>query len=111
MVSIAKKHQDKGFNVVAGFISPYKHHRRWGRECLNNYIEVFVDAPINVCEARDPKGMYKQARAGEIRSFTGISDKYEIPKNPEIHLKTDQMSVNECVEKIIDYLKDNNYIN
>ena len=110
VIDLARNYQEKGFMLIASFISPCKIHREWGRNKLENYIEVFIDAPLNICETRDPKGMYKKARAGEIKSFTGISDKYEIPKNPDIHLKTDQMSVDECVKKVKDYLRDNNYI-
>ena len=94
---------------MAGFISPYKEHRKWGREKLDNYIEVYVNSPLEVCEARDPKGMYKKARAGEIEFFTGVSDVYEEPDNPDIHLKTDQMSIADCVIKIMRYLKDNKF--
>lgn len=104
-VEIAKKYQDQGVNVIASFIAPYQKHRRWGRERLENYIEVYVDSPLEVCEARDPKGMYKKARAGEIEFFTGITDGYEEPENPDIHLKTDLMSVEECVEEVLKFLK------
>lgn len=104
-VEIAKKYQDQGVNVIASFITPYQKHRRWGRERLENYIEVYVDSPLEVCEARDPKGMYKKARAGEIEFFTGITDGYEEPENPDIHLKTGRMSVEECVEEVLKFLK------
>lgn len=109
-VEIAKNYQKQGFNVIASFISPYKEHRNWGRERLENYIEVFIDTPLEVCELRDPKGMYKKARAGEIEYFTGVTDRYEEPKNPDIHLKTDLMPVEECVEKVLKYLKDKKFI-
>lgn len=68
------------------------------------FIEVFVDIPLEEAEKRDPKGLYKKARAGEIKEFTGISAPYEAPENPEITIRTDQLSVEECVRKIVDYL-------
>jgi len=69
------------------------------------FIEVFVDVPIEVAEARDPKGLYKKARAGELKEFTGISAPYEAPEKPEIHIRSDQLSVEECVVKIMEYLQ------
>jgi adenylylsulfate kinase len=68
------------------------------------FIEVFVDVPLEVAEKRDPKGLYRKARAGEIKEFTGISAPYEPPESPEITIRTDQLSVEECVRKIVDYL-------
>lgn len=96
--------------VIASFISPYRKQRQELRDMVTNYIEIFVDAPLAVCEARDPKGMYKKARAGEIKLFTGIDDPYEAPENPEIHVKTDELSVEECAEMILKYLRENNFI-
>ena len=69
------------------------------------FIEVFVDIPVSVAEQRDPKGLYKKARAGEIPNFTGISAPYEEPEKAEIHLRTDKLSVEECVQKIVEYLE------
>lgn len=103
-IELAKKYQNKGVSVIASFISPYKEHRRWGRERLDNYIEVFIDTPLEICEARDPKGMYKKARAGEIEFFTGITDPYEAPENPDLHFKTEEMGIEECAEEILKYL-------
>jgi len=100
-----------GVGVIASFISPYIQQRHELKRKTKNLIEVFVDTPLEVCEKRDTKGLYKKARAGEIKFFTGISDPYEKPKNPDIHLKTDQMSVEECVNKVIDYLKNKKLIN
>jgi len=107
-IDLAKKYQDKGYIIIASFFSPYKRHREWGREKFNNYIEVFVNSPLAVCEARDSKGIYKKARAGEMEYFTSISaisDIYEEPDNPEIELKTNLKSVEECVEEVMEYLK------
>ena len=75
-----------------------------------DFVEVFVNTPLEVCEARDVKGLYKKARAGEIKNFTGIDDPYEAPLTPEVHLHTDSMSVEEEVNLILNYLKDNKII-
>lgn len=107
-VDLCRKYQDNGKIVVAGFISPYKYHRQWGRERLDNFVEIFVDASLEVCEKRDVKGMYKKARQGEFKNFTGISDVYEEPENPEIHLKTGELNVYDCVNKVMNYLKRKN---
>jgi adenylyl-sulfate kinase len=104
-VDLARKYQDNGYSVIASFISPYRHHRQWGREKLNNFVEVFVDTPLKICEARDPKGLYQKARRGEIKHFTGIDDPYELPQNPEIHIKTNPVSSDQCLEQIWEYLK------
>ena len=76
----------------------------------DSFIEVFVDCPLEVCEQRDPKGAYKKARQGIIKEFTGIDAPYEAPEKPEIHLRTDKVSVEECVEVIISYLTGHKYI-
>ena len=91
--------------VIASFITPYRQQREDLRENVKNYIEVFVNAPLEVCEERDPKGMYKKARAGEIQNFTGISDPYDKPDEPDIELKTDCQSPEECLQKVIEYLE------
>lgn len=99
-------------NLVA-FISPYRSDRQVARELSagdGTFIEVFVDCPVEVCEQRDPKGIYKKAREGIIKEFTGISAPYEEPESPEIHLHTDKSSMEECVQRIIDYLIENRYI-
>ena len=82
---------DAGLIVLACFISPFKAEREMARKLLNKgeFIEVFVDASLETCEFRDPKGLYKKARAGKISNFTGIGSKYESPKDPEIHLNSD----------------------
>lgn len=105
-IELAKGYQNKGFIVIASFISPYREHRDWGRDRLDNFIEVFIDAPLEVCESRDPKGMYKKARIGEIKVFTGVSDPYEEPDNPDIHLKTNDMRAEDCAGEIVKYLID-----
>lgn len=107
---VVKLLSNNGIGVIASFISPYREQRKELKDKIENFIEVFVDTPLEICEKRDAKGLYKKARAGEIKNFTGISDPYEKPKNPDIHLETDKMSVEESVKMVIKYLKKNNYI-
>jgi len=107
-VDLAKKYQEEGYSVVASFISPYRRHRELARKELNNFIEIFVDTPLEVCENRDPKGLYKKARLGEIQRFTGVDDPYEKPEKPDIHIKTNPNSVKECVRKVREYLANKN---
>lgn len=109
---VAKLFVDSGLIVLTAFISPFQKDRDLVREMVEDreFIEVYVDTPLEVCEQRDPKGLYKKARAGEIPNFTGISSPYEPPKNPEIHIKNDKISVEDCVEKVVEYLKEYKYI-
>lgn len=90
--------------VVASFISPYREARAFVRSQCNNFIEVYVSTPLEECERRDPKGLYKKARDGEILNFTGISDPYEPPENPEIEIDTTGISVEDAVNRILAYL-------
>lgn len=108
--NLAAKLEKNGNIVIASFISPYVRQRQELREKMNNFIEVFVDAPLQVCESRDPKGMYKKARAGEIKDFTGVDDPYESPENPEIHIKSGEESLDESAEKVIKYLENKELI-
>jgi bifunctional enzyme CysN/CysC len=105
---VAKLMADAGTVVITAFISPYRMDRRRAREIAlegnAEFIEVFVDAPLQVCEARDPKNLYKKARAGQIREFTGIDAPYEAPDDPEIVVHTDQQSVDESVATILEQL-------
>ena len=105
---VAKLFADAGMIVLTSFISPYRKDRDRARSLLNpgDFIEIYVNAPLDVCEDRDPKGLYKKARAGEIPEFTGISAPYEPPLEPELEIRTDALSVEESAEKIIDYLKE-----
>ncbi len=115
MVQVAKLFADSSTIALTSFISPYIADRTIARDLHANasqggddpipFIEVFVDIPVEVAEKRDPKGLYKKARAGEIPNFTGISAPYEAPETPEIHLRTDQLSVEESVVEIVNYLK------
>ncbi len=108
---VAKLFSDAGTISLSSFISPYKNDRddvRALHEAADiQFVEVFVDCALSVAEERDPKGLYKKARAGEIKNFTGIDDPYEVPINPEIHLRTDVMTLEEEVNIIIDYLVQN----
>jgi bifunctional enzyme CysN/CysC len=104
---VAKLLMDAGVLVITAFISPYRDDRRLARSLVNegDFVEVYVNAPVEICEQRDPKGLYKKARAGQIQQFTGISAPYEPPENAEVVVHTDQQSVGESVAHIIDYLK------
>jgi len=99
---------DAGTVVITAFISPYRIDRRRAREIAlegnAEFIEVFVDAPLEVCEQRDPKKLYQKARAGEIRQFTGIDAPYEAPEDPEIVVRTDRQTVDESVATIMEQL-------
>jgi bifunctional enzyme CysN/CysC len=105
---VAKLMADSGTVVITAFISPYRMDRSRAREIAlegnAEFIEVFVDAPLEVCEARDPKNLYKKARAGQIREFTGIDAPYEAPEDPEIVVRTDQQTVDESVAAILEQL-------
>ena len=111
---IAKLFVDSGTIALSSFISPYRDDRDKVRQLHNeasvDFIEVFVDCSLEEAEKRDPKGLYKKARAGEIKNFTGIDDPYEAPENPEIHLHTDQTTLDEEVEMIIHYLESNGFL-
>ncbi|KAG5716766.1 Adenylyl-sulfate kinase [Termitomyces sp. T112] len=111
---VSKLFADSACVVVTAFISPYLVDRALARDLHVKsgipFVEVFVDAPLHVVEARDPKGLYKKARTGEIKDFTGVSAPYEAPEDPEIHIKTDEMDIIESVRIITEYLLANNYI-
>jgi len=112
---VAKLFADSATIAITSFISPYRADRQVARELHSQasqtkddpipFVEVYVDVPIEVAEKRDPKGLYKKARAGEIKEFTGISAPYEEPVEPEIHIRTDQQSVEECVAHIVEWLQ------
>ncbi|MCS5585147.1 adenylyl-sulfate kinase [Marinobacter sp.] len=103
---VSKLFADAGLVVLSAFISPFSSDRRMVRNLFpaGEFIEVFMDTPIETCEQRDPKGMYRKARSGKIKHFTGIDSPYEAPERPEVRLDTSTMSVNECVEALIAYL-------
>jgi len=106
----SKLFAEAGAIVIAGLISPYAADRQFAREVHENaslpFMEVFVDAPLSTVEERDPKGLYKKARAGKIKGFTGIDAPYERPPHPEVHLRTDHLSVVQSVNAILAKLDD-----
>lgn len=108
---VAKLFTDCGIINMTAFISPYRQDRDNVRSIFSegDFIEIYVDCPLTVCEERDPKSMYKKARAGLIQQFTGIDAPYEAPRHPEIELATDQLSVTNCVAQILSYLDAHGY--
>lgn len=97
--------------VLVSVISPYRVIREELKAQIGDFIEVYVNAPLEVCEQRDVKGLYKKARVGDIKNFTGIDDLYEIPLKPDVECKTDQESIAESANKILDKLEELGYIN
>ena len=103
---IGKLFIDAGLITLACFISPLKSDRAGVRKALGeDFIEIFVDCPLEECEIRDPKNLYKKVRLGEIKQFTGITSPYEKPENPEIVVNTKEQTLDQCVDKILNYLK------
>ena len=100
---VAKLFNDAGVIAMTAFISPYRTDRDNARDLLDagRFVEVFVDCPLEVCEARDTKGLYQKARAGEIKEFTGISAPYEVPVQPELTVNTSELTLEECTERVI----------
>jgi adenylylsulfate kinase len=113
IAEVSRLLQDAGLIVLTAFISPFREDRKKAREIVNpgDFIEVFLKCPLPECERRDPKGIYKRAKRGDIKEFTGISSPYEEPEGPEIILETDKTSPSACVEKILPYLFENGYFN
>jgi len=107
---VAKLLTRNGVAVLATFVSPYREQREKARKEIGNFVEIYTRCPVEVCMRRDVKGMYKKARAGEIKEFTGVSDPYEEPLHPELILDTDKESVDEGVQKVLDTLKKLGYI-
>jgi len=111
---VSRLFADSSCIAIAAFISPYKADRALARDlhvkANLGFVEVFVDAPLHVVEQRDPKGLYKKARAGEIKDFTGISAPYEAPENPELHIRTDESDIRESVRLITEYLSSKGFI-
>lgn len=113
-IQVAKLFADSTTIALTSFISPYKADRQIARDLHADtkntdsplpFIEVFVDVPIEEAEKRDPKGLYKKAKAGEIKEFTGISAPYEAPEKPEVHIRSEKTSVEEAVVQITEYLE------
>ena len=110
---VAKLFIESGTIVITAFISPFQEDRDSVRALVEDgeFIEVFIDTPLEVCESRDPKGLYQKARNGDIPNFTGISSPYETPANAELLIKTDELDIEASVEKIVDYLEKKGYLN
>ena len=110
---VSKLFNDAGLIVLTAFISPFISDRELVRKLFDKgkFLEVFIDSSLDVCEKRDPKGMYKKARTGEIKNFTGISSPYEPPVNAEIHVVNNDVSLDDVSNQIIKYLVENKYIN
>lgn len=109
---VSKLFVDAGIIVLSAFISPFASDRALVRALFSDveFIEIFVDTPLEECEKRDPKGLYKKARGGEIQLFTGIDSAYEAPSAPEVHLHFDGQPPGEMAQEIIRFLNDNNYL-
>ena len=109
---VAKLFNDSGVIVLTAFISPYREDRDAVRAILpeGRFVEVFVDCPVEECERRDVKGLYQKARAGKIPEFTGISAPYEAPVNPEIVLRTAELAVEECVDRVLRELVNRSWV-
>lgn len=109
---VSKLFVDSGTIVLTAFISPFVKDREIVRDLVEDaeFIEIFVDTPLEICESRDPKGLYKKAREGEIKNFTGIDSPYEKPINPNIHVENSEEGIDESVDKIVSYLQKNGYL-
>ncbi len=110
---VAKLFADSGCLVLTAFISPYRSDRDRVRETMiyaRDLVEIHVSCPLETCESRDPKGLYKKARAGEIPEFTGISAPYEEPLAPELVVQTGELGVEECAGQVVEYLRENGYL-
>lgn len=109
---VSKLMVDAGLITITAFISPYREDRDNVRAMLddNEFIEIYTQCSVEECERRDPKGLYKKARTGEIPEFTGISAPYEEPRNPEITIDTEQLDVKDAVRQILNYLEEHQYI-
>ena len=103
IAEVSKLMVDAGLVVLSAFISPFEADRNQVRAIVGheNYTEIFVNTPLEICEQRDVKGLYKKARAGEVKNFTGIDSPYEIPQNPDVTIFTNEMSVEESMEKLL----------
>lgn len=109
---VSKLFVDAGVMVLTAFISPYRADRDMVRELVedNEFVEIYVNCPLEACEQRDPKGLYKKARNGEIQNFTGIDAPYEAPEHPELVVETDKQPLEQAVEQVIRFLEEKGYI-
>lgn len=104
-VYVAELLNRHGVMVIVSLISPYAEMRKYARQTLPAFMEVYMDCPLEVCEARDVKGLYAKARSGEIQAFTGISDPYEAPEHAELVLQTAETTIESCVEQLLQYVR------
>jgi adenylylsulfate kinase len=109
---VSKLLVDAGIVAIAALISPFEEDRKMARSLVKSdeFVEIYVKCPIQECELRDPKGLYKKVRDGEIQQFTGIDQPYEEPKSPELIVNTEELSVQEAIAKILEYLKNKNLL-
>lgn len=107
IAEVAKLFVDAGIITLAAFISPTLKDRKRIKNIIGkeNFYEIYIDTPLEICEQRDPKGLYKKARAGEIKNFTGIDAPYEPPENPDLHIKTANAPLESCVKKVITFVE------
>lgn len=112
IAEVAKLFADAGVIVITSFISPFAEERESAKTIIGNseFIEIYISTPLDVCESRDPKGLYKKARAGQIPQFTGIDSPYEPPTAPTLTIETNSHTVSECAQQIKDYLTQNNWL-
>lgn len=110
---VAKLFVDSGTIVITAFISPFKVDRAYCRNLLQDgeFVEVFIDTPLDVCEQRDPKGLYQKARQGDIKNFTGLDSPYEAPEKPEVHLQYSEQSAEQSAEQIVNILIEKGFVN
>ena len=107
---LAGKISKHGVLVIVPVIAPYQSARDLARQLSENFVEVFISASLETVKSRDPKGLYKKALSGEIKNFTGISDPYEIPENPDILIETEKMSIDDSCNEIINYLRNKEFL-
>ena len=109
--NVAKLMSDAGLITLVSFISPFRSERRMARNMMTEgeFVEVFVDTPLEVAEERDVKGLYKRARAGEIKNFTGLDSPYEAPEQPEIRINTVEMSADEAADQILAWMREHDW--
>jgi len=110
MGDLALQFEKHGIPVVASFVSPYRESRDYIRKISTNFVEVYVATPLQLCENRDVKGMYRKARDGEMNNFTGVDDPYEPPLSPELTIDTTDRTVEDCVSQILSYLTQHGFV-
>ena len=105
---VSKLFVDAGIIVLTAFISPFRDDRNQIRDLINKgeFIEIFIDTPIEICESRDPKGLYKKARSGKIKDFTGIDSPYEVPKDPDLEIDTKNLSIEDSENLLLDFISE-----